>query len=406
MRIHVVSTEGTLLIDPQTLPSEPKTVTEVLNDTRRILYFSHLIAKFSEICWQFCLILFFMALTDYKSIILVSTYGMFNGIVICFSAPLTGRYIDSGDRSRLHIARVFITVQNLSVILASVSCCILLRMAHYAQLNENPLKNSNDGYFSNLFSAVTTPLTWKACILLISIHILGAVARVMDQAMTVAMERDWIVEMSKLAGYDDDTIIKTDLDNLNAESYTNGGSIAANGGSISENFGSIAANGGSLAASSISFGSDVVVDSTMIRRLKISTWLSQTNTSMKQIDLLCKVSAPAAAGIFFSFFDSANTSEGAHFLNLSYAAMIISVANLVSLYVEYTCTTDIYKFIPTLSRRMTKENSLNSIQQMDLGEIEETEKDGTMCDFFSVPEGIKVYFRQPIWPGGIAMALL
>jgi hypothetical protein len=326
-----------------------------------------------------------MALTDYKSIILVSTYGMFSGVILCFSAPLTGRYIDSVDRSRLHIARVFISVQNLSVILASASCCILLRMAHYAQLNENPLKNTNDGYFSNVFSAVITPVTLQTWLLLISIHMLGAVAKVMDEAMTVAMERDWIVEMSKLAGYDDDTIIKHEFDNLNRESCTNGGSISAR---------------------SISFWSDVVVESTMVRKLKISSWLSQTNTSMKQIDLLCKVSAPAVAGIFFSLFDSANTFEGAHFVNLSYAAIIIGVVNLVSLYVEYTCTTDIYKCIPTLSKRITKETSLNSIQQMDMGQIEETARYGTICDFFSVLEGVKVYFKQPIWPGGIAMAFL
>ena len=385
--MKAVTTERTFLIDPQTIPSEPKTVIEVLNDSRRILYFSHLYAKFSEICWQFCLILFLMALTDYRSIILVSTYGIFSNIVVCFGGPLTGKYIDSVHLTRLHIARVFICIENLSVILASASCFILLRMAHQDQQG-NYSNDSNDDYFSDLFTAVTTPLTWKSWLLLIIIHIMGAVGKVTDQAMSVALERDWIVEMSKLASYDDDTVMDS-MDTLNPEINTHGGSISP-----------------SVATSSISFGSSVVVDSTMIRKLKITQWLSQTNTSMTQIDLLCKVSAPAAAGIFFSFFDSANTSEGAHFLKLSYAAMIIGFANLFSLYIEFICITSIYENIPSLSRRITKENSVNSIKEIDLDEIEETSKNGTMCNLISVPEGLKVYFRQHIWPAGIAMAFL
>ena len=46
-----------------------------LNYARKLLYFSHLFDQFSEGTWQFCLVLFLAAFSNYESLVLVSTYG-------------------------------------------------------------------------------------------------------------------------------------------------------------------------------------------------------------------------------------------------------------------------------------------------------------------------------------------
>ena len=221
-------------------------------------------------------------------------------------------------------------------------------------------------------------------VLVIAIHVFGSLAKVTDQAMTVAKERDWIVEMSKLAGYDDGTLMK-DLDQSNV------------GNDL------ISTDSTSLGSS---LKSDVSIDSTMIHKLKVSSWLSETNTSMKQIDLLCKVSAPAFAGIFFSFFDNASLLGNPKFLNLSYAALIICFGNLGSLYIEYTAASNIYKEIPTLARRLTKENmKIDVVEENELEGIDEiADEDNARTSF--IPKELNAYFSQSIWPGGIAFALL
>ena len=76
-------------------------------------------------------------------------------------------------------------------------------------------------------------------ILLIGVHLFGSVALVLDQAFTVAIERDWIVVLSE--------------ENASKE--------------------------------------------------EAEAWLSSTNVALRQIDLTCKVVAPAVAGDRLQYLD-------------------------------------------------------------------------------------------------------
>jgi hypothetical protein len=103
--------ESLLLISPS-YDHFPSLQEEALGKARITLYKSHLAAKGTEVIWQFCLVLFLMALTGYQSLALVSSYGLFSGLVVFMASSASGKFIDSGSRSRLDIANTFIFVQN------------------------------------------------------------------------------------------------------------------------------------------------------------------------------------------------------------------------------------------------------------------------------------------------------
>jgi hypothetical protein len=97
-------------------------------------------------------------------------------------------------------------------------------------------------------------------ICIIGIHILGAVAQVMDQGFLISIERDWVVVLSEAASL---SLTKTSRTNDDGhETIKNTKDLSTND----------------------------EVDTVF------SQWLSQTNVAMKQIDLCCKVAAPAVAG--------------------------------------------------------------------------------------------------------------
>ena len=374
-------TEATslLLISP-TLDEPKSEIEENLSKARDLLYRSHFAARFTEVGWQFCLIIFLTALTGYKSFTLVSTYGLFTGLVLCLAGPSIGRYVDSTQYARIEIAQVFIWVQNLSVFVATVCCFMLLRMV-----------KEGDIAAANHISNFIPPFNVTSFGLLVGIHVFGAIAKLTDAGMTVAMERDWIVVMSKLAAvdFDDDDEYHARVDgescNSDSSSYYSVGSI------------------------SVGKGTDL--DKGIIRKLKEKMWLSQTNTTMKQIDLLCKVAGPAAAGIYLSAFDNNDPSNSfaeniRHWHHLSYAALIIGLLNLLSLYVEFVCTNKIYKLVPLLSVRRIQSDKQGS--EVDVEIIPQKPVGCGLFDNFKIgmPQSLSLYFQQPIAPGGLALAML
>jgi hypothetical protein len=209
---------------------------------------------------------------------------------------------------------------------------------------------------------------------LVGIHIFGAIAKLTDQMLTVAMERDWIVVLSEVAAMDDgddEEDILTSPRSLDSQ----------------QSF-------GTFSVGELSFGGSTTLNKTMLQKMKKETWLSQANTSMTQIDLLCQFAGPAVAGIYVSIFDDANPSnsievELSHWYNLSYGAIFIGLLNLICLYIEYSCTKSIYDSIPALSIR----EGNNSISRKS-------------CSIFQMVDGLSLYVKQPIASGGIALALL
>jgi len=281
-----------------------------LERARRLLYASHFFAQFSEAAWQFSLVLFLAAFTNYESLILISTYGLTSGLSICLFGACTGRFVDSKDR--LYVARSFILTQNMCVLIATALCYQLLSMSS--------LEGVHWWESANYKSAL---------VMLVGIHVCGSLAAIFDKGLLVAIERDWIVIMSNLADDQQD-------------------------------------------------------------------WLSATNVMLKQIDLSCKIAAPAVAGFIIGAFDSSKSSNGA---DLTGAALLVGGLNVASLVAEYVCTERIYLLIPALANPASQQISVIRRQESSVNTAE-------MCSVFRLPNGLETYIGEPIWPAGMSLSLL
>lgn len=239
----------------------PETSMPNMEQARRLLYLSHLFNQFSENAWQFCIVLFLAAFSNYESLVLVSTYGMVSELLVCALAPSIGRIIDNTDR--LLVARAFIGIENLAVVSATLFCYLLL-----SNREEEPSARELNEYSGRTQGL---PSDQKSILLLIGIHVLGALARVFDSGFVVAIERDWVVMMS------------LSLPDFSPE--------------------------------------------------KQKLWLTETNVNMKQIDLGCSIVAPAFAGLIVAFLD--NGSDPHHGSDLRGAAVFVGFLNVLALIVEY-----------------------------------------------------------------------
>ena len=331
-----------------------KSTDVVLGKARRMLYVSHLFAQFSENAWQFCIILFLAAFSNYKSLILVSTYGFVSYLSVCVFGSTAGRFIDKADR--LFVAQRFIWSENIAVLVATLFCYVLLASAQQQDddtqsINYNPSKWDR-------FQGVPTDSISIA--LLVGVHILGATAQILDKGFLVAMERDWIVVMSRYP--------------LNRGDLTQQEQV------------------------------DVQ-----------KRWLSDTNVAMKQIDLSCKIAAPAVAGYFIALLDDGSDSH--HGSDLGGAALLVGALNGMALIVEYICTKIIYDQIPDLAIRTTsqstpgeddstnrdEENGSSSGGDVASAKQEKASLTNRLC---RLPDSLRVYLRQPVSWAGIGLSLL
>jgi iron-regulated transporter 1 len=305
----------------------------ILGYARSLLYISHFFAQFSEGAWQFALILFLAAVSDYQSLILVSTYGMTSFAAVCLWGTRVGHFVDTSNR--LFAAQRFIWTENLSVLVASVLCYSLL--THVGPLPQEP--GPEAPWWQNYFYGV--PSDWFSLCLLLGIHVFGPLAQILDHGFLVAIERDWIVVMSE------------------------------------ENNGQ-----------------------------EVKQWLSSTNVSLKQIDLSCKVVAPAVAGLVVGAFGGNDEAEGTH-RALRGAAVLVGVLNVVALVVEYICTSRIYHLIPSLS--VKKNESGSDLKPRDEEDMEASQKDGpngSRCRMCSLTSGLTIYLEQSTSWGGLGLAML
>lgn len=315
----------------------------LLARARRLLYTSHLFAQFSEVAWQFCLILFLAAFANYKSLILVSSYGLIsNGSVFLFGAKV-GRFVD--ESNRLMVAQRFIFLENLCVVVASVLCYILLAKTQQTtpvsggDKEDDYVAQTNSWWAHRMDGIPIDPLS--VC-LLIGIHVLGAAAMILDGGFLVAMERDWIVVMSQYA--------------------TSKGDIHAPAS---------------------------------------KAWLAKTNVTMKQIDLSCKVAAPAVAGFLIAVMDDG--TDPRHGRNLRGAAIMVGAINVAALIVEYICTLRIYRILPNLAIKASPggNNNNSNTQGIEEGKVL-PRVNGWKC----LPPSLRVYLDQDISIAGISLSLL
>lgn len=300
---------------------------EALQTARRLLYTSHCSAQFSEQTWQFSLLLFLTALTNYSSVFLVSSYGLVSGLVVCLAGPAAGRFfVDNKLRrcDRLTAAQFLIGSQNMSVLLATACCYFLLLASQQQQSDEEGMqkafeKNHDEttllAWVESTLQGV--PLDYSSVWLIVGVHIFGSLAQILDTAFLVTIERDWVVVMHN---------VSTFVASVNTDGSEDG---IGNGSQTIHH----------------SSGSGV-------------SWLAETNVVMKQIDLSCKVAAPAIAGFFIGAAKAAPAGATSHqqqqypndngAYDLATAALIVGMINAMSLMVEYLCTARIYELVPAL----------------------------------------------------------
>jgi hypothetical protein len=72
-----------------------------LNIARQYLYGSHLSGQMAEQVWQFSILLLLGAFSQYQSLMLVSTYGLFSGLGVTFTGGWFGQYIDRNNTHRV-----------------------------------------------------------------------------------------------------------------------------------------------------------------------------------------------------------------------------------------------------------------------------------------------------------------
>jgi iron-regulated transporter 1 len=125
-------------------------------------------------------------------------------------------------------------------------------------------------------------------------------------------------------------------------------------------------------------------------------FLADTNVTMKQIDLSCKVVAPGIAGLAISMIG-----------DLQWACLVVGGINLVALFVEYSCTTKIYALIPALS--FPKQDLEPQHETDESCVVENSTKSPSLskrtCPLW-LPHNLRIYLEQPSSPGGIGLAFL
>jgi iron-regulated transporter 1 len=352
--------------DDETSPPPTTTTTIVsattLDKSRRLLYVSHFFNQFSENIWQFCLVLFLAAFSNYESLILVTSYGLVSYSFVCYFGSTAGRFIDA--KNRLKVAQQFIGYENCCVLLATTLCYILL--SHNSKQLQQDDDNTSGGSRNDLEGI---PTDIKSVFLLIGIHLLGSIASVLDSGFLVAVERDWIVVMSRCAA-----------------------AVTATTGVIDD--------------------SDEEKRQQQEQQIQ-RDWLSDTNVTMRQIDLSCKIVAPAIAGIFVGVFDNhniGNNNDGDHGYDLRCAALLVGLLNALALIVEYICTAKIYHDIPDLAFKSvgTNKNALGERKNNHhINKIVNGDRIGrTKWLCCKIPNGLEVYFSQPVCWSGFSLSLL
>ena len=387
---------------------------------RRYLYVSHCLAQFSEIAWQFSLTLFLIASTNYQSLILVSSYGFTVSLAVTLGSSKVGTYIDKSQDTgnRLSVARWLLLGENTCVILATIFCYILLvTLPSQSQYSTNS-SVENQSVPRGIFHGV--PKDFLSILCLLMIHVAGSMAQILDCGFLVAMERDWVVVLCQ--SYGRATVCQKPPIAKQGDSRT----VDTTNEDLSNNVTSKAA---------------------------FRQWLSETNVTMKQIDLTCKVVAPAIIGFFVPLTSSSGLSidtesdqqvdsheESTPNANLEWACLMVGALNAFALLVEYYCTAFVYQTIPALAKthhsilmETMKADDTNHTTKVPMSEEEEDGADLSVSSSdmarllddsrhskasystmeldsgslkLCIGSELVLYFQQSIAWGGFALALL
>ncbi|GKY96991.1 hypothetical protein MPSEU_000657900 [Mayamaea pseudoterrestris] len=324
---------------------------------RHLLYVSHAFNQFSEFAWQFSLTIFLAAVVNYQSIVLVSTYGFATQLAVVVACPKLGTWLDHVDTNRLRAARILIGLEMVAVWMTTACCFMLLSSRADASDSHQAAgaKFEDASSTGSTFANVTFDTNQLA--LLVLIHFFGSVVTVLDQAFTIAMERDWVVNMCRAS----------------AEAVAQSGDEAVHDNSD---------HGCST------------------QNVAFSAQLSTMNVTMKQIDLSCKVVGPALAGLLLPLITSVSNSQRMTANGLEWGCLFIGGLNTLALVAEYIRTSRIYTLVPALSDKVVEhEHRKHGNDQTD------SSSQRTWLDRFTSPE-LRLYMQQPTALYGFSLAVL
>jgi Ferroportin1 (FPN1) len=354
----------------------------------------------------------------------VSTYGLVAGLSVCLFGSTAGRYVDGTNR--LVAAQFFIWTENVCVLVATAFCYRLLQARQERDddgpptlIPDDAMAYPSSGPSSWLQSLSRhVPLDHLSIFCLLGIHVFGPIAQILDRGFLVAIERDWVVIMSESAV--EEPVQQQQLFVSDASDSSLSGSA-----------------------------SDRHEDQQQRQAAARKGWLSETNVTMKQIDLSCKVVAPAIAGFIIGAFDSQQHGIGVgdggdpgaevpgdaslsqrSGSNLKGAAVLVGVVNVAALVVEYYCTRQIYQMIPALAVKREGRDESQLPQHNPGGDsvasqhgllqllavsspLPRGRTGGSGVEHWAiverpwrVPPALQIYLDQPVSKAGLALSLL
>lgn len=410
---------------------------------RRLLYASHVLSQWNDVAWQFCLVLVLAFVTQYQSLLLVSTYGMCLGLGVTACSGRIGRWMDRRRKNRynhnqhcrreetqqphrLSTLQFLIGMEGVAVVAVTISCVFLLSATATTfdnDLNQtalvDPLPLSVDGMQNDndnddddnedrrhyLFH--NGPNDTLSIVLLSAIHAFGTVAHVLDQAVLVALERDWVVVISQSAAAaasrvasqkqtaTPTTSSSPSFQRTSTTTVTTPSSAAATA-NVDEG------DGDTATPSNANVETETLI---------FHQWLSNLNVAMKQIDLSCKVVAPVVVGFIVSVWTNRSTDI---FTGYQWICLGMGCSNATALVVEYVCTVQIFALVPALQNESVDDPEgqdpphLYADPNTQSCTTREPLPEATRCggDRGNSNVGISLYMQQSCAWSGLALAVL
>eukprot|EP00980_Cylindrotheca_fusiformis_P017913 scaffold5684_cov71-Cylindrotheca_fusiformis.AAC.2 len=311
-----------------------------LEYARRLLYISHFTSQFAEWAWQFSLVIWLAALSDYSSLFLVSIYQATAQLLVLSLVPTLSKMIDSTTTTtsssttitsttattttitrnkkqqwnRSQFATYLIAAQNVCVFIATMT--IGFTMKRHCQLV--PPKISNDNNHDDDDDAIS----FSRMALIAIICCFGGMAQVLDKTVVVAIERDWIVVMA------DESKNKTTNKQQQEEDEQQEDEDEV------ESFSSSTSS---------------------------SSWLQDTNVTLKQMDLSCQVLGPSISGLVLANYGNRNGNGGFGW---------VGGCTVVSLITEVLCMKQIYQLVPSLQQQQQQQQQHQNISNNNFSQEE------------------------------------
>merc|ERR1719239_1551692 len=149
---------------------EPTVTSCWCTGTSLLVYFSHFLSSWGDRMWLFAVGLFLVIINP-DSLQLTASYGLTLGLSLLLFGALLGDWVD--HTPRLRAAQVTLVIQNLVI----VACAVVLLLYLIYQ------------------DELLAELPWMEFVSYGLIILLSATANLASKANTIAVERDWIVEI-------------------------------------------------------------------------------------------------------------------------------------------------------------------------------------------------------------------